>query len=56
MLILEQNKNEDLLYGYLQSHGKHVLWQAELDAFSQTSTGVTAHIRSAYRRNTNHRG
>ncbi|MGA9997508.1 MAG: FAD-dependent monooxygenase [Pyrinomonadaceae bacterium] len=46
MLVLEQNQNEQLLYEYMQSHGKDVLWQAELESFSQTQTGVAARIRN----------
>ncbi len=47
MLVLEQSKNERLLYDYLQSHGKEVLWQTELESFAQTETGVTAQIKDA---------
>ncbi|MGB9182092.1 MAG: FAD-dependent monooxygenase [Pyrinomonadaceae bacterium] len=46
MLVLEQNKNEQLLYEYMQSHGKDVLWQAELESFTQTEAGVAARIRN----------
>ncbi len=35
MLVLEQSKNEQLLYEYLQSHGKDVVWQTELENISQ---------------------
>ncbi len=47
LLVLEQNKNEQLLYDYLRSHGRDVLWQTELGHFSQTPEGVTAHVRDA---------
>ncbi|MGH9943706.1 MAG: FAD-dependent monooxygenase [Pyrinomonadaceae bacterium] len=47
MLVLEQSKNERLLYEYLQSHGKEVLWHTELESFSQTNAGVTARTRNA---------
>ncbi|MBA3712516.1 MAG: FAD-dependent monooxygenase [Pyrinomonadaceae bacterium] len=47
MLVLEQSENERLLYEYLQSHGKEVLWHTELESFSQTETGVTALIKNA---------
>lgn len=47
MLVLEQNKNEQLLYGYLQSHGKGVLWHTELESFSHREAGVTAHVKNA---------
>jgi 2-polyprenyl-6-methoxyphenol hydroxylase-like FAD-dependent oxidoreductase len=46
MLILEQSKNEQLLYGYLQSHQKDVLWKTELESFSQDEQGVTVHIKT----------
>lgn len=46
MLVLEQSKNERLLYEYLQSHGKEVLWQTELESFSQNEEGVTARIKT----------
>lgn len=47
MLVLEQSKNERLLYEYLQSHGKEVLWRTELESFSQTDTGVTAQVKTS---------
>jgi 2-polyprenyl-6-methoxyphenol hydroxylase-like FAD-dependent oxidoreductase len=47
MLVLEQSKNERLLYEYLQSHGKEVLWQTELESFSQRETGVTAQVKNS---------
>ena len=33
MLVPEQNKNEPLLYEYMQSHGKDVLWRTENEGF-----------------------
>ncbi len=47
MLVLEQSKNERLLYEYLQSHGKDVLWRTELVSFSQNTSSVTAQIKNA---------
>ena len=47
ILNLEQSKNEQLLYEYLQSQGKDVLWNTELESFSQTESGVTAQIKTA---------
>lgn len=47
MLVLEQNKNEQLLYEYMQGHGKDVLWGTELVSFSQNTSGVTAHVSNA---------
>src|SRR6266542_1305109 len=47
VLMLEQSKNERLLFEYLQSRGKEVLWKTELESFSQTETGITVHVRTA---------
>lgn len=47
MLVLEQSKNEQLLYEYLQAHGKDVFWKSELKSFSQTGEAVTAQIIGA---------
>jgi 2-polyprenyl-6-methoxyphenol hydroxylase-like FAD-dependent oxidoreductase len=47
MLVLEQSKNEQLLYEYMRKHGRDVLWGTELESFSQTREGVTAHVRDA---------
>jgi 2-polyprenyl-6-methoxyphenol hydroxylase-like FAD-dependent oxidoreductase len=44
MLVLEQSKNERLLYEYIQNHGREVLWRTELESFSQTNGGVTAQL------------
>src|SRR5438034_2563570 len=43
MLVLEQSKNEQLMYEYLKTHGGNVLWQTELETFSQDDASVTAH-------------
>ncbi len=47
MLLLEQHKNEKLLYDYLRRHGKDVLWNRELVSFSQSDESVTATVRDA---------
>jgi 2-polyprenyl-6-methoxyphenol hydroxylase-like FAD-dependent oxidoreductase len=47
VLMLEQSKNERLLYEYLTNHGKDVLWKTELEGFSQDSAGVKAQVRTA---------
>lgn len=47
VLMLEQSKNERLLFEYLQSHQKEVLWNTELESFSQTEAGVTARAKTA---------
>jgi 2-polyprenyl-6-methoxyphenol hydroxylase-like FAD-dependent oxidoreductase len=47
VLMLEHSKNERLLYEYLQSHRKEVLWEHELENISQTEKTVTAQIKLA---------
>src|ERR1044071_1636445 len=47
MLMLEQSKNEELLYKFVKSHGRDVLWKTELESFTQDLTGVTAQVKSA---------
>src|SRR5215831_10307783 len=46
MLMLEQSRNEELLYEYVRNHGRDVLWNTELESFSQDETGVTAQIKT----------
>jgi 2-polyprenyl-6-methoxyphenol hydroxylase-like FAD-dependent oxidoreductase len=46
VLMLEQSKTEQLLYGYLQSHKRNVLWKTELEAFSAAESGIRAQLRS----------
>jgi len=47
VLMLEQSKNEQLLYEYLQSQRKEVFWNTTLESFTQTGTNVTALVKSA---------
>jgi len=47
MLVLEQSKNEQLLYEYMQSHGTDVLWRNELVGFSQNTSAVTAQVKNS---------
>src|SRR6478672_1908526 len=47
VLIVEQGKHETLLYDYIKSHGRDVLWNTRLENFSQTDAGVTANIKKA---------
>lgn len=46
-LLLEQSKNERLLYDYLQQRGKEVLWNTEFKSLSQTDEGTWAQIVTA---------
>jgi 2-polyprenyl-6-methoxyphenol hydroxylase-like FAD-dependent oxidoreductase len=45
VLMLEQSKNEQLLYEYLLNHRKQVLWKTELESFSQDTAAVRAQVR-----------
>jgi 2-polyprenyl-6-methoxyphenol hydroxylase-like FAD-dependent oxidoreductase len=47
LFILDQSKNEQLLCEYLHSHHQEVLWQTELEDFSQDEQGVTARVKIA---------
>ena len=47
VLMLEQSKTERLLYEYLQSHQKDVLWKTELETFKQDSDCVVAQVRTS---------
>jgi len=45
MLMLEQSKNEELLYDFVRSHNHDVNWKTELESFSQDASGVTAEVK-----------
>src|SRR5215813_6485610 len=47
VLMLEQSKTERLLYEYLQSHQKDVLWKTELETFKQDSDGIVAQVQTS---------
>jgi 2-polyprenyl-6-methoxyphenol hydroxylase-like FAD-dependent oxidoreductase len=46
MLVLEQSRNEQLMYDWLKNHGRIVLWQTELESFSQDETAITAYVKN----------
>lgn len=46
MLMLEQSKNEKLLYEWILSRGHDVRWNTELESFSQDANGVTAQVKT----------
>jgi 2-polyprenyl-6-methoxyphenol hydroxylase-like FAD-dependent oxidoreductase len=46
LLIVEQSKHEQLLYDFLQSQGRDVLWRTGLTSFTQDEKGVCAQIRA----------
>src|SRR5882762_1961373 len=47
MLVLEQSRNEQLMYEWLKSHDREVLWQTELETFSQDATTVTVQVKNS---------
>jgi len=47
LLIVEQGKHETLLYDFLKSSGKDVLWNTSLESILQDENGVTANIKKA---------
>ncbi len=46
LLIVEQSKHEEILYDFLKANGKDVLWNTELENFSQDENVVTANIKN----------
>ena len=44
LLIVDQGRHEHLLYEFIKSHGKDILWQTSLLEFSQNESGVTGTI------------
>ena len=47
VLLVEQGRHEKILYDFIKSHDKDVLWNLELESFSQDETGVKANIKTA---------
>jgi 2-polyprenyl-6-methoxyphenol hydroxylase-like FAD-dependent oxidoreductase len=47
VLLVEQGKHEKLLYDFIKSGGKDVLWNTELENFAQDESGVKAKIKTA---------
>jgi 2-polyprenyl-6-methoxyphenol hydroxylase-like FAD-dependent oxidoreductase len=47
VLMLEQSKTEQLLYEYLRSHQRDVLWKTELESFLQDGRGVVAQVKTS---------
>lgn len=47
VLLVEQGKHEKLLHEFIKSNGRDVLWQTELESFTQNESGVTANIKNA---------
>ncbi len=47
VLIVEQGKHEKILYDFIKSNGKDVLWNTELESFTQDESSVTVNIKTA---------
>src|SRR5215213_1048569 len=47
MLMLEQSRNEELLYEYVKNHQGRVFWNTELESFAQNATSVSAQVKTA---------
>lgn len=47
LLLVEQGKHEKILYDFLKANGRDVLWNTELENFSQDAQGVTANVKNA---------
>jgi 2-polyprenyl-6-methoxyphenol hydroxylase-like FAD-dependent oxidoreductase len=47
VLMLEQSKTEQLLYEYLQSQQRDVLWKTELESFSEDADGIAAQVKTS---------
>ncbi|HSK74632.1 MAG TPA: FAD-dependent monooxygenase, partial [Pyrinomonadaceae bacterium] len=46
LLIVEQGKHEKLLYDFIKSNGRDVLWNTELESFTQDEMGVKANVKN----------
>ena len=46
LLIVEQEKHEALLYGFIKAHQRDVRWRTALESMSQDENGVTAIVKS----------
>ena len=47
LLIVEQGKHEKILYDFIKSNGREVLWQTELTEVSQDESGVRVNVKKA---------
>lgn len=47
LLLVEQGKHEKILYDFIKSNGKDVIWNTELENFTQDETGVKANVKTA---------
>lgn len=47
LLLVEQSMHEHLLNDFIKSNGKEILWNTELESFTQDESGVNANIKTA---------
>jgi 2-polyprenyl-6-methoxyphenol hydroxylase-like FAD-dependent oxidoreductase len=47
LLIVEQGRHEKLLYDFIKSSGRDVLWNTKLESIFQDDEGVTANVKMA---------
>ena len=47
ILIVEQGRHEKILYDFIKSNGRDVLWNTELENFTQDDSSVKANIKNA---------
>ncbi|CAN5663126.1 FAD-dependent monooxygenase [soil metagenome] len=47
ILMVEQGRHEKILYDFIKSNGRDVLWNTELENFTQDESGVQANIKNA---------
>src|SRR5687768_13775996 len=45
VLIVEQGKHEKILYDFIKSNGKNILWNTQLESFTQDESGVKANVK-----------
>ena len=45
VLIVEQGRHETILYDFIKSHGRDVLWNTELETFTQDDAGVKVNLK-----------
>ena len=46
LLIVEQGKHEKILYDFIKANGRDVVWNTELESFTQDADGVTANVKN----------
>lgn len=47
VLIVEQGKHEKILYDFIKSRNRDILWNTELESFTQDEVGIKANIKNS---------